>query len=446
MVHGFPPESIAGTEVYTYNLSKALSRNHEVFVFYRTADILRKEYEISRCEAEGLNLFSINNNFRDYASFEATYKDEQIAKSFGQFLDEIKPDIVHVQHLLYLSARMIEEAKERSIPVIFTLNDYWLICPQGQLFRDNKLVCDGHGEALKCSDCVLYQLGIQKNISSIYTVVKKIAPEWLFQVVKNLYLVYAKYAYLNNEKTRNFIKERMDFMRGICCKVDLFIAPSKFLRKIFIAFGIPEEKIKWVPYGFDLRRAARLPKTPSPVLRFGFIGNLMPAKGAHVLIKSFCSLQTNEAELKIFGKAFSYKSALGNYVGNLKKMARGKKIEFMGEFDNARIGKILANIDVLVVPSLWYENAPLVIQEAVLAGTPVIASRIGGIPELVKDGEMNFLFEPGNARDLMEKLRYAIEHRDIFNKLGFFSPEVKSITENAGEMTDIYHCVLKQNK
>lgn len=444
VVHGFPPENIAGTEVYTYNLAKALSRDHEVAVFCRTAVFSRNEYELSCREVEGFKLFSINNTFRDYASFESTYKDERVAEKFGKVLDEFRPDVVHIQHLLYLSARMIDEAKKRGIPVVFTLNDYWLICPQGQLFQDNKFVCDGKGEAVKCSKCVLYQLGIQRNVSSTYTVLKKIAPEWFFQMIKNLYLVYAKRAYLNQDKTKNFLADRVNFMRELCRKVDLFIAPSKYLRGTFIAFGIPEEKIKFVSYGFDLGRATKLPKTPSPVLRFGFIGNLMPAKGAHVLIKSFCALQTGKAELKIYGKAFSYKSALGNYVGGLKSMAIDKDVRFMGEFDNRNIAEILAGIDVLVVPSIWYENAPLVIQEARLAGTPVIASRIGGIPELVKDGETGFLFEPSSEKDLKEKLEYIIGHRDILNEFEALGPGVKGIEENAGEVLALYRRVGAQ--
>ncbi len=444
VVHGFPPENIAGTEVYTCNLTKALGRDHEVAVFHRTADLLKAEYELSRCESEGLRLFSINNTFRDYTSFESTYKDKAVAEKFGAVLNEFKPDVVHIQHLLYLSALIVEEAKRRAIPVVFTLNDYWLICPQGQLFRDNQHLCDGKADAVACSDCVLYQLGIQKNVSGIYTLLKKIAPEWFFQVVKNLYLLYAKRSYLNDDKTKRFVQDRANFMKDLCRKVDLFIAPSNFLRERFIKFGIPAEKITLLPYGFDLKRVQKLPKTPSPVLRFGFIGNLMPAKGAHVLIKSFSALQTDKAELKIYGKAFAYKSALGNYVGMLKSMAPNQNIRFMGEFDNDRIGEILAEIDVLVVPSIWYENAPLVIQEALLTGTPVIASRIGGIPELIRDGETGFLFESGDERDLKKKLEDAAAYRGVPKKFGEIISEIQSIKENAEAIEKVYRRMGRQ--
>ncbi len=438
VVHGFPPENTAGTEVYTYNLSRELSKRHQVSVFYREADFSKNEYEVSRREVDGLKLFSINNTFRDYASFESTYKDARVAEKFGEVLDEIKPDIVHIQHLLYLSTGIVGESKKRGIPVIFTLNDYWLLCPQGQLFKNNQSLCSGR-ETTVCARCVLYQLGIRKNISYFYALLKKHAPEWLFQGIKSFYLFYARAVYLSNLGTEDLIRERRDHMRNVFSQVDLFIAPSDFLKKLFVAFGVPDEKIKILPYGFDLQRVRALPKRSSPVVRFGFIGNLMPAKGVHVLIGSFRALHAENAELKIYGNAFSYKSALGNYAGRLREAAKGyKNIRFMGKFDNQSVGEVFSEVDALVVPSLWYENSPLVIQEALLTRTPVIASRIGGIPELVKDGENGFLFEAGNERDLEETLRRIARDPGVLNGLNKNVLRVSSIKDNAKETESIY--------
>ncbi len=443
VVHGLPPENTAGTEVYTYNLAKALSRDHEVFVFYRTSDFSKKEYKISYREEEGLKLFSINNTFRDYASFESTYKDDRLAAEFGKILDQIKPDIVHVQHLLYLSVRMIDEAKKRGLPVVFTLNDYWLLCPQGQLLKGNRMVCDGM-EGSDCVSCVLYQLGIRKNVSYFYATIRKCMPDWFFQAAKTLYLLYAKIFFLRSTHVRKSFHERTDDMKALCGKIDLFLAPSEFLRKRFVAFGIPETRMRLSPYGFDVQWIKQASKIPSKLIRFGFIGNLMPAKGAHVLIEAFCGIEEVRAELKIYGKVFSYKSALGDYAGQIKRAAQGcKNIKFMGGFINADAQNIFRVIDVLVVPSIWYENAPLVIQEAFLSRTPVIASRIGGIPELVRDGENGFLFEAGDSADLKNKLEYAMNSPEVLNKIRESVPAVKSLEENAAEMVRIYRRLHK---
>ncbi|MFA6271448.1 MAG: glycosyltransferase family 4 protein [Candidatus Paceibacterota bacterium] len=441
VVHGFPPENIAGTEVYTYNLAKALKKNHEIFVFYRTADFSKKEYVISRREEEGLKLFSINNTFRDYTSFESTYKDGRLAEKFGQVLDEIKPDIVHVQHLLYLSTKMIEEVKMRGIPVVFTLNDFWLLCPQGQLFKGGQTVCEG-ADGAECLSCVLYQLGIRKNVAYFYAMVRKFTPGWFFQVAKNLYLLYAKTFFLRGKQVQEPIHDRINWMKEVCSKIDLFIAPSEFIRRRFVAFGVPEARIKFSAYGFDTQKITVSQKPPAKLLRFGFIGTLMPAKGAHVLIRSFREIESDRAELRIYGKAFSYKSALGDYVGRIKAEAGKKNIKFLGGFAHADINRIFKEIDVLVVPSIWYENAPLVIQEAFLARIPVIASRIGGIPELIRDGDNGFLFDAGDSKGLKEKLEYVISHPEVLNKFRTLVPTVKNLEENAEEVAGVYRQLL----
>jgi len=129
-------------------------------------------------------------------------------------------------------------------------------------------------------------------------------------------------------------------------------------------------------------------------LRFGFIGNLMAAKGVHILIEAFKKIPEGAAELKIYGAVSSYKSSLWDYEAFLKKTAGRANISFMGGFDNKDISRVLSKIDVLVVPSIWFENSPLVIHEAFLAGVPVIAASIGGMPELINDGENGFCSRP----------------------------------------------------
>ncbi len=106
----------------------------------------------------------------------------------------------------------------------------------------------------------------------------------------------------------------------------------------------------------------------------------------------------------------------------------------------------MANIDVLLVPSIWLENAPLVIQEAFLSKTPVIASRIGGIPELVTDGINGLLLNPGDIKDLKEKIEYIIRNPEVIKKFKESIPEVKSIEENAKEMEEIYIRLIANSK
>ncbi len=446
VAHGFPPQNSGGTEIYACNLAKELAKRHSVSVFYRSCNLKAQEYVLSQNGISGLETFTVNNSFKGYNTFEDSYKNRAIAEKFGEVLDRIKPDIVHIQHLLYLGAEIIGEAKKRGIPIVFTLNDYWLLCPQGQLLAEDERVCSGM-DVVKCSRCILHQLSIQRNIFNAYYFLQKKLPGFLFKFIKNIYLQYSKNTWLSNERTAELIKERGVYLKGICSEIDFFIAPSEFLRNKFIAWGIPQEKIILSPYGINTDNFKACGKPPCGNLRLGFIGNMLPAKGLHILIRAFNEIRDINAELKIYGRVGSYKGRLAGYLNYCKKISKdNKKIQFMGAFDNGKIADIFRGIDMLVVPSIWNENAPLVIQEAFLTKTPVIASRIGGIPELINEGTNGLLFEPGDINDLKERLENIINNPEILGRFKENIPRLKNIEENMRELEQIYYNLIRKDK
>lgn len=443
IVHSFPPYDVGGAEIYAYNLCQELAKRHDVSVFHRINDLNMQEYALNHNMLDNLEIFAINNNFRLYDSFEMTYKNNAIAQKFNLVLDRVKPDIVHIQHLLFLGGKIIEEIEKRRIPIIFTLHDYWLVCPQGQLFKNNNDVCNGIN--FGCIDCISNQLNIKENIFALYYFFKKIIPESALQAIKKIYLNYSNSHLLNKEKAINLIKERNDYMKGIFSKIDLFIAPSGFLRKKIIEFGVPENKITLSSYGFNLNMFKNMKKTASNKLRFGFIGTIKNVKGVHILIQAFNKIKNNNIELKIYGHAAPYKIPIWNYLKYIKKIARNKNIKFMGRFDNEKVAKIFEEIDVLVAPSIWYENAPLVIQEAFAAKTPVIASNIGGIPELIKDGINGFLFNYNDIEDLYRKMNLIIENPDLIEDLKQNMRPPRNIEEDTEYMESVYKDLLNKN-
>lgn len=443
IAHGFFPDNIAGTEVYTYNLSRELAKRHDVCILHRIGDLKIKEYDISQTNFDGVKVYRINNNFRHCSSFEMTYRDPSIADKLAEIIQEIKPDLAHIQHFLYLSAEIVRVLKKRNIPLVFTLHDYWLLCPQGQLLRKDLKVCDNQDSA-KCLDCIEHQLAIKKNVFRYYYFFKKILPEYLVQSIKNRYLGLAKSTFLTDEKAKEKLNQRREYMKDICDSINLFISPSRFLREKFIEFGIPQEKIILSRYAFNLDYFLDSQKHRSSKLRFAFIGNIMPSKGLHVLIQAFNKMSNEKAELKIYGRVYSYKGLLSGYLKELKQLARNKDIRFMGSFDNRNINSIFKEIDVLVVPSVWPENSPLVIQEASASKTVVLASNIGGIPELITDGKNGLLFSPASVSDLYEKMKDLIEHPDKIDEIknSILPPEdIKSASQ---ELEKIYSRLLKK--
>ncbi|MDD4894453.1 MAG: glycosyltransferase, partial [Candidatus Omnitrophica bacterium] len=175
VVHSFPPFNMAGTEVYTYNLSRELAKRHKVFIFHRINNRRQKEYELTNTHHNGLSIYTINNTFRHCDSFEMTYRNKAIDDSFDRVLDQVKPDVVHIQHLLFLSTALIEEIKKRNIPVLFTLHDYWLICHRGQLIKNDLTICV-RSSVSECKDCLQYLLSIRKNSMYVYNMLKNRMP------------------------------------------------------------------------------------------------------------------------------------------------------------------------------------------------------------------------------------------------------------------------------
>jgi len=439
VVHGLPPDNLGGTEVYAHDLAKVLTFNNEVCIFYRANDLRRPEYELTTNVRDSVVAFAINNTFRSYGSFEDTYKNQAVAEKFGALLDRIRPDIVHIQHLLYLSTEIINQAKKRKIPVVFTLHDYWLLCPQGQLFRNNGIACAGD-DISRCPGCVPYQLCIGRGVLNCYYFLELHMPGILVEKAKDIYLSFNAGCFLSNGRGDAQIEKRAAYLRDMFGRVDLFISPTHFLRNKFIEFGLPIEKITTIPQGIDLDRLSGAIKTRSSKLRFGFVGNLLPAKGAHLLIESFNRIRDDNAELNIFGEVFSYKARIGSYLRRLKKGAKNRNIRFRGRFQREDLSKVFSEIDILVVPSLWYENSPLVIQEAFTARTPVIASRLGGIPELVQEGKNGFLFSAGSSKELSRLMKSLVSDRSLLNKLNIEPPG--SIKEHAREIEKIYKMII----
>ncbi len=439
VVHSFLPHTKAGAEVYSYVLSKELSKRHEVFVFFRVNRPQEREHSLIHSRFEGLETYAINNTFRLCHSFEGTYNNVVIDREFGILLDRIKPDIVHIHHLLFLSHGIINEIKKRDIPIIFTLHDYWLICYRGQLIKDDLAVCKGNSVA-ECRDCLKYLLRIKKYSLYSYRILRRKLPSSILALLKRFYLLTGKSNPLKE------VEKRKDSIEDICSKIDLFIAPSHFIKNKFIEHGFIKEKILYCPHGFDFRNYTYVSKNESKILRFAYMGTLLPMKGVDILISAFKGLKTENVELSIYGKLFSY-SGFESYHKILEKMIRAdSRIKLKGEYANKDIGKILSDVDVLVAPSIWQENAPLVIQEAFLSKTPVIASRIGGIPELVKDGVNGLLFTPGDVKDLQAKLEYVINNLGAVEKFKENMPVIKSIEDDAKEMEEIYSRLTAEYK
>lgn len=442
IVQDFPPYNMAGVEIYSYNLSKYLSENHEVFVFHRYSDLSQKEYKIKYNKIEDIHVYGINNTFKNCYSFKNLYQNKVIDEKFHQLIKSISPDVVHIQHLIFLSLGLIRKVYNENIPLLYTLHDYWLICPQWHFLDQNWKICK-RNNYYKCAECLKNKLQIKKTPKKIFNIFRSYIPSKIMPFLQKFYCSLAVFFQTTSEKTEE-LKIREEIVKKNLEKINLFLAPSRFIERKYIDFGIPREKIKYCDYGIDINLKQdyfNYENSRSKNFKFGFVGTILPAKGLHVLIKAFRKLNKKNVVLKIFGRLYPYKG-FENYPNYIKKLGNEYRIKFLGGFSNEKVGKIFSEIDVLIVPSIWYENSPFVIKEAFLFDTPVIASDIGGIPELVENNKNGLLFKPREIDELKSKMEEVIEKPHLYKRLKKNITTPKSIQQNARELEEIYKSIL----
>ena len=211
----------------------------------------------------------------------------------------------------------------------------------------------------------------------------------------------------------------MSHVREVCDAVDMFIAPSRYLlRRFKDNFGIPDRKLTYLDYGFHRKRMEDRSRTEGEPFTFGYIGTHVPAKGVNHLIESFGSVSASP-RLRVWGRD------RGVETEGLKELARrlpgsaGSRIEWMGEYRNQDIvSDVFNRCDAIVVPSIWAENSPLVIHEALQARVPVIAADYGGMAEYVHHDRNGLLFIHRDTQSLAQQMQRLASDPKLASRLG----------------------------
>ena len=234
------------------------------------------------------------------------------------------------------------------------------------------------------------------------------------------------------------IRDRKAYLLSLLNTVDAVISPSHFLKDMIEAQGGAPRRFVHMRQGLDLHDWADAGPAPgNGRLRIGYIGQIAQHKGVDTLVEAFCSLQPADRrpQLELYGDADQFP----RFANRLRKrVARRADVLFAGRFEHSQIRRVHAGIDVLVVPSRWYENSPNVILEAFATGTPVVVSALGGMAELVTDGVNGFHFEAGNAKALARVLQRFVDQPDLAARLGRGMPPVKTVQSEIGELLQLY--------
>lgn len=360
--------------------------------------------------------------------YRLNYENEAMAHELREYALGFRPDIVHAMHLQGLSASVLDVFESLGLPVVYTAADFWTVCPVVDLRRHDGELCSGP-EVSHCIRCVASRNpdpGVRKRADlprAVTAAAGLLSRTPLARKSRALGQVAD-------------VRDRPSFIREKMKSVDLVLAYTGLTRDLLSLNGVGVGKTHVSHYGIDTAPAAeaRRLRRPSTTLRVGFVGTLAPHKGPDLAVRAFEALPPGlDATLVIHGAADQ------PYDDELGALARGdKRISFRGAFAREELTDVFSEMDVLVVPSRWYENAPGVIFEAFAAGVPVVATDLGGMSEFVRHGRNGLLFGLNDAEDLAEQLRCLMEEPGLLAKLREGIGPVKTVGEYTDELEEIY--------
>ncbi len=439
-VHQFFPDHRAGVEIVTLGLARELkARGHEPRVFAAKRSVPGsgiEPYETQDYEFEGIPVRRVGRPEEGLSRpYELNFRNEKMASKAREYVRETSPDVIHAMHLQGLSASVLPAFKESGVPLVFTAADFWPVCPVVDLRRHDGALCAGP-EVTHCVRCIASRNPnprLKDAANLVPGAVLKVADELSRMPLCRLSLPLRQVRAVGERPV--YIKENMEL-------VDRVVAYTGLARDLLASNGVEAGKTVVSHYGIetsDLAEAAER-RRPSPTLRVGFVGTVAPHKGCDTLVRAFKTLPPElDAALAIHGDPERYPS----FAGELRELAADdRRISFRGAFSHDELGHVMSGIDVLVVPSRWYENAPGVIFEAFAARTPVVATNLKGMSEFVKHGENGLLFELENPQDLSRQLRRLSQEPGLAKRLRAGITPVKTVAEYADEMEELYASLL----
>ncbi len=365
-------------------------------------------------------------------------EDPHTVSSMGDIIRQAYPDLVHCTSSLLLGGSAVRAAVTLGRPIVATLTDSWWICPKGSLLRGDGSICAGDQDGLTCARCMFPGA----RATEILQRLPRRAQDLALQALRRATRVDA------SEHVPAFmatVERRRRRLKAQFACIDRAVAPSRYLRQVYLEAGMGDpERIAHVPHGVDrdaLREGAH--KTASPRLRFGFTSRLHPDKGADLLLEAFSRLPAGRAELHLWGRPEGELRGWG-----MDRLTELPNVILHDAYDERDVAGVLRQIDVVVLPSRYPENAPLVISEAFAACTPVIVADAGGMAELVADERGGLRFTRGDAEDLRRAMLRLVDEPGLVHRLKSTIPEVPGLADEAARLVEIYTevCERRQNR
>jgi glycosyltransferase involved in cell wall biosynthesis len=427
-VHHFPPKYCGGAEWRAYRTAAALLRagHQATVVCVEQIDDTSVKSFASRTEVfEGVTVHRLSFNLAGAPDpLQWEYDNPWVGGYLRKMFAAQRPDLFHLISGYLMTGSALQAAQEVGIATAVTLTDFWFLCRRVSMLRTDHTISTLPIDPLRCARC----LGEERRR---YRWPAHIAPG----VMEKFWQLHGEY--------HDYFTQRWEFLQARLAATDLAICPSNFLRKMYLDAGMRARRMEFLRQGhsFGDLSASDLAKPPAPLLRVGYLGQIAPLKGVHVLADAVRSLPNQPLALHIHGDGGLHP----RYYSDLEKAAAAdRRIMLHGAYSRAQLTSVLRNLDVIVVPSLWYENSPNVILEAFAHATPVIASDFGGMAELVEQEVNGLRFDVGNAADLARQLRRLVDEPGLLDRLtqGAAGTQPATIATEMSQLLTLYDSIL----
>jgi glycosyltransferase involved in cell wall biosynthesis len=392
------PDSIGGTEVYVETLCRRLREaGHDV----RVAAPDSHHAAAERYEHDGVQVFRYtipDTPTRDEAYHRVVVRG---GERLHRWLADERPDVLHVHSFTTgVGLPEIREARRLGIRVIVTchLPGFGYMCRTGELMQWGRVPCDGIVEPAKCASCNLTRLGLAQPLAVAAGAVPPAVSQILRQLPGRVGTTLGMSA---------SVLEYAAMQRELFGLVDRFVVLNDTARRMLVANGSPADKLVLNRLGLSHRTARKPSADEAPTrrpVRFGYVGRLHPSKGLTELARAIAAIpRAVDFSLEIRGPAPD--PFTRRYADDLRELvADDPRVTFAPAVPPSDVPRVLATFDVLLIPSMWFENGPTIALEAMAVGTPIVASRVGNLAEIVEDGVTGRLVPAGDLAALSRLL------------------------------------------
>lgn len=405
--HGHPSFSLGGAEIASYNLHKGLNRAARVTSRF----LARVGHPVAR--HSGTALLSLRQkdgeilyHADEYDHFLlSNHNTEEVERDFLRVVRELKPEVIHFHHFIGLGLECLF-AVRKALPnavIVVTFHEFLAICHH-------------HGQMVKTGSTKLCDRASPADCNACFP---EISPA-------------------------RFLR-REYFIRSLLQVADHFVSPSQFLIDRYVDWGLPADKFTLIENGLDITMPAEPRPLPSPKARrarFAYFGQITSFKGVDVLLDAVSRIPEaiwgDDAQLMIFG-------------GNLERQPRpfqekieklveqaGPRVRFYGAYKNSEMPRLMRSVDWTIIPSIWWENSPIVIQESFFHGRPLICSNVGGMAEKITDEVDGLHFRVGSSEDLIDRMVEALTDKTLWDRLRAGIKRPIDFEECARQHLDLY--------